>query len=317
MARIGVAAFQQGLAERRVHNPAQTSQTELMSKPSSFPGRVAEVLRRSTVQVKSDFAAVGGVGSGIILPGNAVLTNAHVGRGNNISIECWDGAAMRAAAVRSDSQRDLCLLECAGNLTGPPVTLGDSERLQPGTPVFAVGNPLGFIGAVSTGTVHSIGSFGLRSPLLRQSWIRARLVLAPGNSGGPLADFTGAVVGLNTMVVSGGIALAVPSRGIQSFLKNSGVTLGVTIRPVRLPDGATALMILELSPGGPADVASLLPGDILLSANDRPLVSPDALEQSMTDAKDGQLHLVFRRGGQSNARQVTVQLQPVRLGKAA
>ncbi len=288
-----------------------------MSKPLPFPGRVAEALRRSTVQVKTEANESGGLGSGVMLSGDSILTNAHVARGSGITIECWDGTPATAIAIRSDSRRDLCLLQCSTNLSGVPVTFADSDRLQSGTPVFAVGNPLGFIGAVSRGVIKSVGPVAYRSPLLRQSWVCAWLRLAPGNSGGPLADFSGNVIGINTMVISGGLALAVPSASVQSFLKSPGLILGVTIRPVRLPSRETALMILELARDGAAEAASLLPGDLLVSANARKLHSPDDLQRSMDEAPSGRLHLTFRRGNHPNARQVTVQLQPMRLHKAA
>ena len=288
-----------------------------MSKTAPFPGRVAESLRRSTVQVKSDSPEAGGLGSGVVLPDNQVLSNAHVADGKNITIECWDGNAVQASVLRSDPRRDLCLLRCLTRLTGATVTFGDSNALQPGTPVLAVGNPLGFIGAVSTGVVHSVGPIASRSQLLRQPWIRARLRLAPGSSGGPLADLAGNVIGINTMMISGGLALAVPSRIVHSFLKRTDLTLGVTIRQVQLTNGESALMILELESGGAAEAASLLPGDILVSGNGRKLESPDDLQQSMDESPAGRLYFVFRRGGQHQTRQVTVQLQRPGMNRAA
>ena len=117
----------------------------------------------------------------------------------------------------------------------PPASFADSDELKPGSPVIAVGNPLGFTGAVSSGVVRAIGvAQGLGS----QDWIQADLRLAPGNSGGPLADFAGRAVGINTMIM-GGLAFAIPSRRVQRFLMRSDnqLSLGVVVRPVTFGGG--------------------------------------------------------------------------------
>src|SRR5262249_59485595 len=95
----------------------------------------------------------------------------------------------------------------------PAATPGDSSSLRVGELVIAVGNPLGFIGALTTGVVHSFPA--------RQRWVAADVRLAPGNSGGPLADAQGRVVGINTMI-AGGLALAVASNAVGGLLKGRG-----------------------------------------------------------------------------------------------
>src|SRR5262249_31598290 len=153
---------------------------------------------------------------------------------------------------KQDVSRDLALLAVPG-LNGTPATLADSSLLRVGAPVLAIGNPLGFVGALSSGVVHSVG----RVPWMNSrtsDWICADLRLLPGNSGGPLADFHGDVVGVNTMVVSGGLALAIPSRAVQVFLTrtNPRPALGVVGRPVRLRSRQNAMLILEVVAGGAA-----------------------------------------------------------------
>lgn len=156
--------------------------------PLPVPGRVAEMLRRSTVQVAGSGSTVQVTGgSGIALEGERVLTNAHVAGRERLSIESWEGDRLGASLIKMDRRRDLALLRVPG-LRVTPGTLGDSDALRVGTPVVAVGNPLGFTGAVSSGIVHRIGpvhSFGALQ------WIHADVRLAPGNSGGPLSDFQG------------------------------------------------------------------------------------------------------------------------------
>jgi serine protease Do len=262
------------------------------------PGRVVESLRRSTVRVTSGQ----GNGSGIVLTGERVVTNAHVIRAGRVSVESWEGKTLAASLIKIDRRRDLALLAVA-HLDAPAAALGDSDRLQVGTPVVAVGNPLGFTGAVSSGIVHSGGGL---------TWICADVRLAPGNSGGPLADLRGEVIGINTMIVAGGLALAIPSRAVQSFLNRAAVpvSLGVVVRPIRLRSGDTGILILELVSNGAAETASLLPGDILVGTADSRFRKVDDLLAAIDRAPAGLLPIDFHRAGQQILRRVSVKLRP-------
>lgn len=278
--------------------------------PFPVPGRVAETIRRSTVQIRSGDGHREGNGSGVVLGDERVVTNAHVIQKHALIAESWEGKSVPASVVKMDRGRDLALLNVTG-LKAPSVQLGDSDDLRPGTPVLAVGNPFGFIGAVSTGIVHSIGPV---APISSSSWIHADIRLAPGNSGGPLADLQGRVIGINTMIITGGIALAIPSRSVQSFLTrgSSPRSLGVVVRPIRLQNRGVGLMILELVHGGPAERASLLPGDILVAANDKRFRFIDDLQTGIDEAREALLRLEFYRAGQEKLRQVAVRLDEAR-----
>jgi serine protease Do len=262
------------------------------------PGRVIESLRRSTVRVTSGQ----GNGSGVVLTGERIVTNAHVIRGARLSVESWEGKTLPASLIKIDRRRDLALLAVV-KLDAPAATLGDSGRLQAGAPVVAIGNPLGFTGAVSSGVVHAGGGL---------NWVYADVRLAPGNSGGPLADLRGEVVGINTMIVAGGLALAIPSRAVQSFLNRAAApaTLGVVVRPVRLRNGDTGMLILELVSNGAAETASLLPGDILVGSGDSRFRNVDDLQAAIDRAPAGLLHIDFYRAGQQTLRRVSVRLCP-------
>jgi serine protease Do len=129
----------------------------------------------------------------------------------------------------------------------------------------------------------------------RQRWIRSRLRLAPGNSGGPLADSRGRVVGINTAIVNG-LAVAAPVSSVLNFVQHGGQpALGVTLRP--LPVG---LMILEVHPGGAAEASALRAGDVLLCSFDE---LNDAL-----DSGQEVLHLRFLRGDLTKTREVSVRI---------
>ncbi len=282
--------------------------------PIPMPGRTVEALRRSTAFVSSGRRTQTGTGSAIVLTDERLVTNAHVIGGGDILIESWDGKTARAMVLKIDHGRDLALLHAPG-LGAPAASLADSDLVRPGTPVVAVGHPLGFKGAVSTGIVHALEAVPSNDgpPALRRRWIYADIRLAPGNSGGPLADWEGRVIGVNTMVVSGGLALAIPSRAVQIFLSRSKRrTLGVTLWPVHSPSQGFGLMILEMTPGGPAASASLLPGDILVGANEKHFRDIDDLEALLAEHREPLLTLQFYRGGDGKGRRVAVRFaEPV------
>lgn len=172
-------------------------------------GEVAERLRRSTVHVYAGNRERSGGGSGVIWNEDGlVITNAHVARFPTAQVELWDGRRFEARRIAYNPRRDVAALRILEHGL-PAATVGDSQAVRPGELVVAVGNPLGFTGALTTGVIHSIS----------KDWLCATVRLAPGNSGGPLANAQGEVIGINTAVVYG-LGMAVPSRDIASFLRD-------------------------------------------------------------------------------------------------
>lgn len=227
-------------------------------------GRLADRLRASTVHVRG--RGPGG-GSGVIWsPDGLIVTNAHVARGHGASVEI-DGQTYPAELTTRDEQRDLAALQIeASNLPAAPV--GDSDALRVGQVVIAAGNPLGMTGAVSTGIIHAIASG-------RPSWVRADIRLLPGNSGGPLADARGRVIGINSMV-AGGLGLAVPSNSVRRFL-GGRVNLGITARPVSISvngQPGIGLLILEVAPGSAAEESGVSLGDVLVGVDGNAFRTP-------------------------------------------
>jgi serine protease Do len=215
-------------------------------------GEIAERLRRSTVQVFPDPSSKqSGGGSGVIWKSDGViLTNAHVARKDAAEVQLWDGRRVSARVTSRDARRDLAVLRIEA--TGlDAAAVGDSAAVRPGELLMAIGSPLGFAGALSTGVAHSSGS----------GWIYANVRLAPGNSGGPLANARGEVIGINTAIVNG-LGLAVPSNAAVEFLRlGPRPSLGVTLQPE-----AHGLRILQMEPNGAAAGASLREGDLLLGS---------------------------------------------------
>lgn len=264
-------------------------------------GEIVEKLRRSTVQVVVRHQ---GGGSGVIWSTDGIIvTNAHVveGAGGSVEVELWDGSKLNGKLVKRDRRRDVAVLHVEAPAL-PAATAGDSNALRVGELVIAVGNPLGFIGAASTGVVHGVHN---------RSWVVSQLRLAPGNSGGPLANARGEVVGINTMI-AGRLAFAVPSRSVARFLNGQAdrdAGLSVVVRSI-YPAPEFGMIILEIVPHSPAERASLLQGDVLIGARGQRFRSVQDLEIAIEASRGGILELQFRRGSNAAVRTVMAQMAP-------
>ncbi len=241
---------------------------------------LVEDLRRSAVQVVNG----SGGGSGVVWDGGgAVVTNALVVSRDTAEVVDADGRRLRARVSKRDRELDLAVLE-TGATDLKPAVIGDSARLRTGQIVIAIGNPLGVTGAVAAGMIHTIGPLDFAP---RRHWIQADIRLAPGNSGGILADAEGHVIGINTMIFHG-IGLAVPSNEVREFLNGAQdrVRLGVEMIPTR-----EGLMVVEIERGSLAERAGILIGDVLRCR-------PDELRRLLTEAKaQGSVKIPVMRGG--------------------
>lgn len=183
---------------------------------------VAEEARRSLVQVHNGRR---GAGAGTVWHSEGlIVTNAHVVSGGGpVWVTLADGRTLPARTLALDTRRDVAAL--AVSAAGlPAVALGDSRGLQPGQWVMAVGHPWGEKGAATAGVVVGGGVVGRRGharvpptedPL---DWVLVNLSLRPGNSGGPLVDAGGRMVGINTVMTSGETGMAVPVHAVKAFL---------------------------------------------------------------------------------------------------
>jgi serine protease Do len=277
-------------------------------------GEVAERLRRSTVLIYSGLRGRGtGSGSGVIWSDSGLLiTNAHVVPGSHVCAQLWDGREFQAQVTERDHSRDLAALRISAQGL-PSISIGDSSRIRAGELAVAIGNPLGFVGALSTGVVHGVGPVRGLGP---STWVQANVRLAPGNSGGPLANAAGQVIGINSMV-AGRLALAIPSNTVNAFLQTgaSAAWLGASVYPTWIPAAGRklfGLVILEVEKGSPAARASLLPGDILLGAQDQRFANTADLRALLEGCDARQVRLEFLRGDYNRVRKVTVLLGAAR-----
>lgn len=280
---------------------------------------VAENLRKVTVQVRS--SSYGG-GSGVIwqsslhplqlprqqgrdkdkllLPGteggSLIITNAHVATNNRATVELWDGQVFEAVRTNIDPTKDLAALKIdATDL--PTATIGNSDALRVGEFVLAVGNPFGDSGAVTSGIIHAS----------HQRMVMADIRLFPGNSGGPLADCLGRVIGINTMIVNG-LGVAIPSLAVEGFLRGNRQKLGVTVQPVVVDatnKRTLGLFVLSVNSGSAAEAAGVLVGDVLMGVSGQHFTRLDDLSKYLerTDSTKP-LPLQILRGGQQLVCQV-------------
>jgi serine protease Do len=260
-------------------------------------GALSAKLREMTVVVHSHVRRRGreasGQGSGVVwTPDGRIITNAHVAVGDETSVTFADGRAADAHVVARDERRDLAVLRVdRGTLGSAPLaaaTLGEPSAMRPGEIVIALGHPLGVEHALAVGVVHAVPA-SARSP-----YIFADIRLAPGNSGGPLADARGRIVGINSMIVGQlGVALSVDAVRRMLTAIAPRPALGVQLRPVqvRVPTKATTptigMLVLSLEAGGAAARAGILQGDVLLGYAGRPFRSSEDLAAVLRDAGPG------------------------------
>jgi S1-C subfamily serine protease len=243
-----------------------------------------------------------GSGSGVVYtPDGYLLTNHHViADAASVSASLPDGCEIAATIIGGDPATDLAVLQLAASGL-PHAEFGSSARLRVGQLVVAIGNPLGFQATVTAGIVSALGrSLRSGSGRLIDGVIQTDAPLNPGNSGGPLVDGLGRVVGVNTAMIgmAQGICFAIGSdtaidvaarlmrdgRVRRSRLGIAGQTVPLDRRVVQrlaLP-APSAVMVAELIPGGPAERDGLMKGDVLLKLGGKPISGVDDLHRLLT-----------------------------------
>jgi S1-C subfamily serine protease len=244
----------------------------------------------------------GGAGSGFILtPDGYALTNSHVAHGRSqLRAITPEGDSLGAELIGDDPATDLALVRLTARDL-PLAELGDSETLQAGQLVIAMGNPFGFQSTVSTGVVSALGrAMRGEGGRLIENIIQHTAPLNPGNSGGPLLDSRGRVVGVNTAIIAWaqGLGFAVPAATAQWVAAELighgrvrrlalGIVAAVTPLPRRLVRehdllSDQAVVIVEVAANGPARSAGLRAGDLLVAINGRVVTGVDDLHRMLS-----------------------------------
>ena len=257
-----------------------------------------------------------GGGSGtVIAPDGWVLTNAHVVEGvRDVEVRLHDGSTAGGRVAGTDPATDLALVRA--NASGLEyATVGDSHRLRAGQLVVAIGSPLGFQSTVSAGVVSALGrSLRGRDGRLIDNVIQHTAPLNPGNSGGPLVDGRGRIVGVNTAIIAmaQGIGFAVPASTVAwvvpRLMSDGRVRrgwLGVSARTRPLDrriarahgiEGPSVVEVMEVDPKGPAYAAGLRDGDQIVALDGARIGSVDDLQRALSQRTSGDVSLDRLRG---------------------
>ena len=240
-----------------------------------------------------------GAGSGFVISADGLaLTNSHVAGGRKqLRATTEEGDGLDAELVGDDPATDLALIRLAARDL-PFAELGDSDALQVGQLVIAVGNPFGFRSTVSTGVVSAVGR-AMRSEegRLIENIVQHTAPLNPGNSGGPLVDSRGRVVGVNTAIIAWaqGLGFAVPATTarwvvgeLMAHRRVRRLALGIVASVVDVPRALVrdldlladqAVQVVETRPGGAAAVSGIQPGDLIVTAAGRIIAGTDDLHR--------------------------------------
>jgi S1-C subfamily serine protease len=292
---------------------AEKRDEELLDAYSRAVVNVVEKVGPSVVAIRIKKAEKGelfgneGAGSGIIIaPDGFVLTNDHVVHNTSeVDVFLTDGRSYNAQIIGTDPATDLAIVRVSANDL-PAAELGDSDDLKAGQLAIAIGNPLGFQSTVSAGVISALGrALRSRSGRLIENIIQTDVALNPGNSGGPLVDSRGRVIGINTAMIfsAQGISFSIPvntAKWIVGELVTHGrvkrAFLGIAVqgRPIsrRLQriiekESSSAAEVVSVDANGPAAKADIQVGDLIVSADDQNIDSIDDLHRFLAKHPPG------------------------------
>ncbi len=287
---------------------------------SSGLGDMIEQAQASVVQVRRGDR---GAGTGVIWQANGgIITNHHViaHTGSKTLVELRDGQVFEAQIVDSDPTLDVALVKVPANHL-PAIPVADSTRLRVGELVFAIGHPWGQRGVVTAGIVSALSKVQIRNSNRQLEYIKSDVRLAPGNSGGPLLNAQGEVIGINAMIMGGDLSVAIPSAIVSNWvsqLPQARITLGVQIQSTELPSSirnelaneqTLGLLVVGIIAGGLAEQANLLVGDVLIDIENTALTDAATLRAVLakSSTKDS-VQLRMLRGGK--VEEIEVLLHP-------
>ncbi len=294
------------------------TQTTPFSTSSSLPlpdvftaslGSIFDAAKPAIVQVRTEGR---GGGTGFIIDEDGrLLTNNHVVGRDNAKVEVLlaDGRHFPAVVLQRNPRLDLALLKVEGEGL-KTLALGDSTKLRVGELVFAVGHPWGQRWVVTAGIMSAMRTAKLGDDLTTH-YIQSDVGLAPGNSGGPLLNADGQVVGINAMIFGGDLSVAIPSNVVNSWLAElpqRRVTLGVEITTVELPaafrisagiEQRSGVLVCGIRKERQAKYQDLFVGDVLLFTGNTPLPDNGALLNLLSKSEERErLSVKVLRGGE-------------------
>lgn len=253
-----------------------------------------------------------GAGSGLLFtPDGFILTNHHVIDGaQDITASLIDGGTYNASVIGADPETDLAVVRITGQIF-PAAEFGDSDSLRPGQLVVAMGNPLGFQNTVSAGVISALGrTLRSRNNRLIESVIQTDVSLNPGNSGGPLVDSRGRVIGINTAMIqmAQGICFAVPvntARFVVSELVTKGKVerpyIGIHAKAIPVPRKIQRILdltspslveVVQVERNEPAWSAGIRAGDLIYAVDSQRIGSMDEIHRVLGQKPSGSMFIV-------------------------
>ncbi|MHA6621518.1 S1C family serine protease [Pseudonocardia sp. DLS-67] len=299
---------------------------------NAAPGSVtaaAQTVLPSTVDIRARVSQGEAEGSGVILTANGdILTNNHVVAGaRDISVTLSDGSEHPATVVGTSPSYDIAVIRVQGASGLTPSTLGDSSSLQVGQPVVAIGSPRGLTGTVTTGIVSALDRTvtvqGEGGQAVVYNGLQTDAPINQGNSGGPLVNLDGQVVGINSAIETSGqnagsigLGFAIPidqAKRVAQEIMNSGTPT----KPVLGVQGSIAgnsaegAQIAAVQPGSPAEAAGLQAGDVVTKVGDGPVADfADLMARIGAHSPGEQIALTVTNGGAERTVNVTLGSQP-------
>lgn len=286
--------------------------SELLDAYSSAVVHASGAVGPSVVSVRASIDGRLAAGSGFIFSSDGyVMTNSHVVSGaSDIAVTLRDGRMVSAGRIGDDPDTDLAVLKISGESL-VSARFAEPDRLKVGQLVIAIGNPLGFEATVTAGVVSALGrSLRAKTGRLIDNIIQTDAALNPGNSGGPLVNSRGEVVGVNTAIIQGaqGICFAIPvstALFVAERLIRDGrirrAALGIGGQDVPIPErlarfyrlsGKRGILVIAVEPESPADAAGLQEGDLIVAYDGQTIEKVDDLHKRLVDGTIGRMATV-------------------------
>lgn len=323
-ARVGPAVVRVLATE-----PARASRTAEVP-PELRGSPFEELFRRFGNRQEGDAPPRTGQGSGFVIDAEGyIVTNAHVvGNATQVKVALADGRELAATVVGRDAPTDIALLKVEAGTRLPALAFGDSDAARVGEWVMAMGNPFGLGGTVTAGIISARGRQIGAGPY--DDFIQTDASINPGNSGGPLVDARGAVIGVNTAIVSPsggnvGIGFAVPSkmvaRVVAELRENGRVDrgwLGVSLQPLDVElagalraEAGKGVLVSAVEANGPAAAAGLAAGDVVTALDGAAIASPRDLATAIGAVRPGRaVTLAWQRNGEAREARITLGQHP-------
>ena len=315
-----------------------TSQlTDTSSSPSTSTTPAAELDRSSlaalVAKVQPTVVSIktgSGEGSGVVIDDQGdILTNNHVvatANGDTVTVTSSKGDTTRATIVGTDPRSDLAVVKAADRTGLSPGTFGDSDAVRVGDSVLALGSPLGLEGSVTAGIVSAkdrtiqVGGENGSPASSISGMIQTDAAVNPGNSGGPLVDMAGRVIGINSAIATSGnsngnigVGFAIPSNTASRVADQliAGRQVSHPYLGVSVGDATGGALVQAVASGGPAEQAGLRAGDLITKLGDRTITGADDLVAAVQAAKVGdRLDVTYTRDGSQQHATVTLAEAP-------